>query len=136
MERTVRFTVYPPINADRCTEGCGVSCMNCSICTSSCGFQETLQERMDDLAFMLEEIGYRLGRRFQVEFIDTGSVLYTIERLNMLLASNDEPTVDGDTFGEFMNVAAPVIAVGNHILFMGEYPGKEELERAVDEALS
>jgi len=90
---------------------------------------------MDDLEFMLEEIGYKLGRRFTVEFIDTGSTLYTIERLNMLLVPNDEPTVDGETYGEFMNVAAPVIAVNGRILFMGEYPGREELERAVREAL-
>jgi len=135
MERPVKFTVYPPINADSCSDGCGVSCTSCASCASSCGFQETRQERLDDLSFMLEEIGFKLGRRFQVEFVDTGSVLYTIERLNMLLVSNDEPTVDGETFGEFMNIAAPVIAVDNHILFMGEYPGMEELEKAVEEAL-
>lgn len=135
MERPVKFTVFPPINADSCSDGCSVSCTSCSSCASSCGFQETRQEHLDDLSFMLEEIGFNLGRRFQVEFVDTGSVLYTIERLNMLLVSNDEPTVDGETFGEFMNVAAPVIAVDNHILFMGEYPGKEELEKAVEEAL-
>ena len=58
------------------------------------------------------------------EFVDTGSVLYTIERLNMLLASNDEPKVEGETFGEFMNVAVPVIAVDNRIIFMGKYPRK------------
>jgi hypothetical protein len=135
MERQVRFTVYPAMNADSCIEGCAVSCASCTSCGSSCGFQETKQERLDDLAFMLEEIGYKLGRRFTVEFVDTGSTLYTIERLNMLLASNDEPTVDGETYGEFMNVAAPVIAVDNRILFMGEYPGKDELDRAVREAL-
>jgi len=131
----VKFTVFPPINADSCSDGCSVSCASCNSCGSNCGFRETTQERLDDLAFMLEEIGFKLGLRFQVEFIDTGSVLYTIERLNMLLASNDEPTVDGETFGEFMNMAAPVLAVDNHILFMGEYPGKEELEKAVEEAL-
>ena len=135
MERPVRFTVFRPINADCCSDGCSVSCASGSTCGSSCGFQETRQERLDDLFFALEEVGYKLGRRFVVEFIDTGSALYTIERLNMLLVPNDEPTVDGETFGEFMNVAAPVIAVDNHILFMGEYPGKEELEKAVNEAL-
>jgi len=135
MERQVRFTVFPPVNVDSCIEGCAVSCSSCSSCGSNCGFRETTQERMDDLEFMLEEIGYKLGRRFTVEFIDTGSTLYTIERLNMLLVPNDEPTVDGETYGEFMNVAAPVIAVNGRILFMGEYPGREELERAVREAL-
>jgi len=135
MERPVKFTVFPPMNADSCSDGCAVSCTSCSSCGSSCGFQETRQERLDDLAFMLEEIGYRLGRRFVVELVETGSTLYTIERLNMLLASNDEPTVDGETYGEFMNVAAPVIAVDNRIIFMGEYPGKNELDRAVREAL-
>ncbi len=135
MERPVRFTVFPPLNADTCSVGCTVSCTSCSSCGSSCGFQETKQERLDDLLFTLEEIGYKLGRRFVVEFIDMGSVLYVIERLNMLLVSNDEPAVDGETYGEFMNVAAPVIAVDDRILFMGEYPGKDELEKAVLEAL-
>ncbi len=53
----------------------------------------------------------------------------------VLLVPNDEPTVDGETYGEFMNVAAPVIAVNDRILFMGEYPNREALERAVREAL-
>jgi hypothetical protein len=135
MERPVKFTVFPPMNANSCSDGCAVSCTSCSSCGSNCGFQETRQEHLDDLLFALEEIGYKLGRKFMVEFIDTASALYTIERLNMLLVPNDEPTVDGETYGEFMNVAAPVIAVDDHILFMGEYPSKEELEKAVHEAL-
>jgi hypothetical protein len=135
MERPLKFTVFPPINVDSCGEGCSVSCARCSSCSSRCGFQEARQEHLDDLSFMVEEIGFTLGRSFQVELVDTDSVLYTIERLNMLLVSNEEPTVDGETFGEFMNIASPVIAVDNHILFMGEYPCEKALEKAVKEAL-
>ncbi len=90
---------------------------------------------MDDIYFLLEEIGYELDTEFKVQFIDTGDVYYAIERLNMILVTNEEPPVTHGTYGEYLTVSAPLIAVNNRIVAVGEIPDKNILKELVKEAL-
>ncbi|MBE0633663.1 hypothetical protein IH574_03755, partial [Candidatus Bathyarchaeota archaeon] len=127
MSKQVKVTVFPRLNADSCGTGCGVSCSSCTGCDQNCGFSESEQEQMDDLYFILEEIGYSTCDNCNLEFVDTKDIDYSIERLNMVLVTSGEETVTHYTYGEYMTENAPIIALNSKILAKGKIPTKEEL---------
>ena len=43
---------------------------------------------MDDLYFLLEEIGYNKCDTCRLEFVDVSDIDYSIERLNMVLVTS------------------------------------------------
>jgi hypothetical protein len=130
MDKSVIVTVFPRLNADICGTGCGVSCLSCSGCNLNCGFTESEQEEMDNLFFLLEEIGYTLYEDYKVEFIDTSDIDYSIERLNMILVTSSEETVTHYTYGEYMTENSPILAINSIIVIKGKIPNKKELESA------
>jgi hypothetical protein len=130
MDKSVTVTVFPRLNADICGTGCGVSCSSCTGCDLNCGFSESEQEEMDNLFFLLEEIGYKLYEKCKVEFIDTSDIDYSIERLNMILVTSGEGTVTHYTYGEYMTENSPIIALNSVIVIKSNIPRKEELESA------
>jgi hypothetical protein len=132
---TLMITVFPRPNSDSCGLGCSVSCASCVFCGITCGFYEAELDFIDDLYLTLEEIGYRLGMKIEMEVIDTGNVEYSIDRLNMVLSENGEPAVDPVRYGEYMIVSAPLIAVNSKIVAMGEVPEMEFLMELVKESL-
>jgi hypothetical protein len=90
---------------------------------------------MEDIYFMLEEIGYKLGREFVIETIDTGNTLYSIERINVMLVSMGETPVNHETYAEYIMHSVPLIAVNNKIVSIGEIPKKEKLLEKIERAL-
>ncbi|MCW4050448.1 MAG: hypothetical protein NWE89_12010 [Candidatus Bathyarchaeota archaeon] len=135
MEKPVNVTVFPRPNSGSCGSGCNTSCASCSSCGISCGFYEAEQELMDDLYFLLKEIGSYIGKRFLIELIDTADVNYAIERLNVVLATNSEQQVNHQTYGNYLTVSGPLVAVNNHIVSVGDIPEKNVLTELVKEAL-
>jgi len=133
MSKPVKITVFPRLNADTCGTGCGVSCSSCTGCDQNCGFKELEQEQMDDLYFLLEEVGYYNCDNCQLEFIDTNDIDYSIERLNMILVTNDEGTVTHYTYGEYMTENSPIIAVNSKIITKGRIPSKQELVKVFED---
>ena len=127
MAKPVKITVFPRLNADTCGTGCGIACISCTSCDQNCGFKEAQQEQMDDLYFMLEEIGYNIYDQCKLEFIDTSDIDYSIERLNMVLVTSGKETVTHYTYGEYMTDNAPIIALNNVIVTTGRIPTKPEL---------
>jgi hypothetical protein len=127
MAKPVKITVFPRLNADTCGTGCGIACISCASCDQNCGFREAQQEQMDDLYFMLEEIGYNIYDQCKLEFIDTSDIDYSIERLNMVLVTSGKETVTHYTYGEYMTDNAPIIALNNVIVTTGRIPTKPEL---------
>ena len=97
-------------------------------CDKNCGFTESEQDEMDNLFFLLEEIGYRLYENYKLEFIDTSDIDYSIERLNMILVTSGEGTVTHYTYGEYMTEHSPIIALNSIIVTKGKIPRKEDLE--------
>ena len=85
---------------------------------------------MDDLYFLLEEIGYSNSEDTELEFVDTKDIDYSIERLNMVLVTSGEGTVTHYTYGEYMTENAPIIAMNSKIVTKGRVPSKEELVEA------
>jgi hypothetical protein len=130
MVKSVTVTVFPRLNADICGTGCGVSCSSCTGCDLNCGFTESEQEEMDNLFFLLEEIGYKLYENYKIEFINALDIDYSIERLNMILVTSGEETVTHYTYGEYMTENSPIIVLNSIIVTKGKIPNKEELERA------
>lgn len=130
MDKSVNVTVFPRLNADVCGTGCGVSCSSCRGCDINCGFTESEQEEMDNLFFLLEEIGYRLYDNCKVEIIDISDIDYSIERLNMILVTSGEKTVTHYTYGEYMTENSPIVALNSIIITKGKIPRKKELEFA------
>jgi hypothetical protein len=133
MSKQVKVTVFPRLNADSCGTGCGVSCSTCTGCDQNCGFCDAEQEQMDDLYFLLEEIGYSKTEDTELEFIDTKDIDYSIERLNMVLVTSGEGIVTHYTYGEYMTENAPIIALNSKIVTKGKIPSKEELVKAFAE---
>ena len=87
---------------------------------------------MDDLYFMLEEIGYNSCEECSLEFVDTKDIDYSIERLNMVLVTSGEDTVTHYTYGEYMTEYAPIIALNSVIVAKGRVPTKAELVEAFE----
>lgn len=85
---------------------------------------------MDDLYFVLEEIGYSNCEDCNLEFVDTKDIDYSIERLNMVLVTSGEGTVTHYTYGEYMTENAPIIAMNSKIITKGRIPSKTELTEA------
>ncbi len=135
MEKSIKVTVFPRPNSDVCGSGCSISCASCGKCEISCGFYEAELELMDKLYFMMEEIGYNLGKQVEMEIIDTGDLQYYLERLNMVLITNGESPVNYEYYGEYMTISAPLIAVNKRIVAMGEIPEKVLMMALVQEAL-
>ncbi len=94
---------------------------------------EIEQESMDDLYFLLEEVGYANSEDCQVEFIDANDIDYSIERLNMILVTSGEDTVTHYTYGEYMTENSPIIAINSKIVSKGKIPSKQELAKAFEE---
>jgi hypothetical protein len=128
MGKLVTVTVFPRLNTDSCGTGCGVSCSSCTGCDQNCGFNESEQEEMDNLYFLLEEIMYSFCEKFKIEFIKTSDIDYSIERLNMILVTSGEKTVTHYTYGEYMTEHSPIIALNSVIVTKGRIPTKKELE--------
>ncbi len=82
---------------------------------------------MDDLYFLLEEIGFVACDECNVEFVDTTDIDYSIERLNMVLVTSGEGTVTHYTYGEYMTENAPIIAMNSKIVSKHKIPSKREL---------
>ncbi len=134
MSSTAKVTVFPRLNADTCGTGCGVACASCTSCDQNCGFLDSEQELMDDLYFLLEEICYcTCDKKYSLEFIDASDIDYSIERLNVVLVTNEEETVTHYTYGEYMTENAPIIALNNKIIVKRRIPTKQELIEAFDE---
>ena len=133
MSKPVKITVFPRLNTDSCGTGCGVSCSSCSGCDQNCGFKEMEQEQMDDLYFLLEEVGAQKCKNCNLEFIDTNDIDYSIERLNVVLVTNEEETVTHYTYGEYMTENSPLITVNNKIISKGRIPSKQELSKVFEE---
>lgn len=87
---------------------------------------------MDDLYFLLEEVGYANCENCKVEFIDVSDIDYSIERLNMILVTSGEGTVTHYTYGEYMTGNAPIIAINSKIVSKGRIPSKQELVKAFE----
>ena len=87
---------------------------------------------MDDLYFLLEEVGYNKCDNCQLEFIDTSDIDYSIERLNMVLVTSGEGTVTHYTYGEYMTENSPIIAVNSKIITKGRIPSKQELTKVFE----
>jgi hypothetical protein len=132
MSKPVKVTVFPRLNADSCGVGCGIACSACTSCDQNCGFQESEQELMDDLYFLLEETGYLTCDQCNLEFVDVSDIDYSIERLNMVLVTSGEETVTHYTYGEYMTENAPIIALNSQIVMKGRIPTKEELVKAFE----
>lgn len=130
MDNLVTVTVFPKLNMNSCGTNCGVSCTSCTACDTNCGFTDNQEEQMDELYFSLEEIGFKVCSKCRVEFIDTGDINYSIERLNMVLVTSGKPTVTHYTYGEYMNDNAPIIALNSNIVSEGRIPSKDELAKA------
>ena len=130
MSKPVKVTVFPRLNADTCGTGCGIACPKCTGCDQNSGFQESEQELMDDLYFILEEIGHTACDDCDLEFIDVTDIDYSIERLNMILVTSGEGTVTHYTYGEYMTDNAPIIALNSFIVSKGKIPTKNELVEA------
>ena len=119
--------MFPRLNADTCGTGCGIACSAYTSCDQNCGFMEKEQELMDDLYFLLEEIGYVTCDQCNLEFVDVSDIDYSIERLNMILVTSGEETVTHYTYGEYMTENAPILALNSHIVMKGRIPTKDEL---------
>ena len=87
---------------------------------------------MDDLYFLLEEVGYDACDNCQLEFIDTSDIDYSIERLNVVLVTSGEETVTHYTYGEYMTENSPIIALNSKIITKGRIPSKQELTKAFE----
>ena len=87
---------------------------------------------MDDLYFLLEEVGYDKCDNCQLEFIDTSDIDYSIERLNVVLVTSREETVTHYTYGEYMTENSPIIAVNSKIITKGRIPSKQELAKVFE----
>lgn len=127
-------TVFPRLNADSCGTGCGVSCSSCTGCDQNCGFKELDQEQMDDLYFLLEEVGHNKCDNCHLELINVTDIDYSIERLNMILVTSGEETVTHYTYGEYMTESSPIIAINSKIITKGRIPSKQELIKVFEES--
>jgi len=87
---------------------------------------------MDDLYFLLEEVGHNKCDNCDLEFIDTNDIDYSIERLNVVLVTSGEKTVTHYTFGEYMTENSPLIAVNSKIIAKGRIPSKQELAKVFE----
>jgi len=87
---------------------------------------------MDDLYFLLEEIGYGKYDNCMLEFVDTSDIDYAIERLNVVLVTNGEETVTHYTYGEYMTENSPLITINSKIITKGRIPSKQELIEAFE----
>ena len=87
---------------------------------------------MDDLYFLLEEVGHDKCDNCQLEFIDTSDIDYSIERLNVVLVTSGEETVTHYTYGEYMTGNSPIIAVNSKIITKGRIPSKRELAKVFE----
>ena len=87
---------------------------------------------MDDLYFLLEEVGHDKCDNCQLEFIDTSDIDYSIERLNVVLVTSGEGTVTHYTYGEYMTENSPIIAVNSKIITKGRIPLKQELAKVFE----
>jgi hypothetical protein len=134
MNKSVKVTVFPRLNADSCGTGCGVSCVSCTGCDQNCGFKELNQEQIDGLYFLLEEVGHKQCEKCQLEFIDVNDIDYSIERLNMVLVTSGEGTVTHYTYGEYMTESSPIIAINSKIVSKGRIPSKQELAKVFKES--
>ena len=85
---------------------------------------------MNDLYFLLEEVGYSNCENCELEFVDTKDIDYSIERLNMVLVTSGEETVTHYTYGEYMTENAPILAMNSKIITKSRIPSKEELIEA------
>ena len=132
MSKPVTVTVFPKLNKDSCGTSCGVSCSSCSGCDSNCGFTEVEKEQMDDLYFKLEEIGFKTSPYCRMDYVNTSDIDYSIERLNMVLATSGKPTVTHYTYGEYMTENAPIIAINSKIISEKRIPTKDELNKAFE----
>jgi len=132
MAKPVTITVFPKLNKDSCGTSCGVSCSSCSGCDSNCGFTEVEAEQMDDLYFRLEEIGFNNSPDCRMDYVNTSDIDYSIERLNMVLATSGKPTVTHYTYGEYMTENAPIIALNSKIISEKRIPTKDELNKAFE----
>jgi hypothetical protein len=132
MSKPVKVSVFPRLNADICGTGCGIACPKCTGCDQNCGFQESEKESMDDLYFLLEEVGHNAFDQCDLEFIDITDIDYSIERLNMFLVTSGEGTVTHYTYGEYMTDNAPIIALNSLIVSKGKIPTKNELFKAFE----
>ena len=132
---TLMITVFLKPNSDICGHGCSISCASCEFCGITCGFYEAELDFIDHLYLTFEEISYRLGMKIEMEIVDTGNVERCLERLNNILSLNGEPQVDYSRYGEYLSVSAPLIAVNNRIVAMGELPEMRFLQELVKEAL-
>lgn len=88
---------------------------------------------MDDLYFLLEEVGAKKCKNCNLEFIDTNDIDYSIERLNVVLVTNEEETVTHYTYGEYMTENSPLITVNNKIISKGRIPSRQELTNVFEE---
>lgn len=127
MDKLVKVTVFPKLNMDSCGTSCGVACTSCTACDTNCGFTQSEEEQMDNLYFLLEEVGFKVCQNCNVDFVNTSDIDYSIERLNMVLVTSGKPTVTHYTYGEYMTEHAPIIALNSNILSEGRIPTKEEL---------
>jgi hypothetical protein len=132
MSKPVTITVFPKLNKDSCGTACGVSCNSCSGCDSNCGFTEVEEKQMDDLYFRLEEIGFKTSPDCRMDYVNTSDIDYSIERLNMVLATSGKPTVTHYTYGEYMTENAPIIAINSKIISEKRIPTKDELNKAFE----
>jgi len=87
---------------------------------------------MDDLYFLLEEVGHNKCDNCDLEFIDTNDIDYSIERLNVVLVTSGEKTVTHYTYGEYMTENSPLIAVNSKIIAKGRIPSKQELAKVFE----
>ncbi len=129
MAKRVTVTVFPRLNMDSCGTACGVSCSSCTSCDTNCGFTQVEEEQMDNLYFSLEEIGFKTSPDCRVEYVDTSDIDYSIERLNMVLATSGKSTVTHYTYGEYMTENAPIIALNSKIISEKSIPTKDELSK-------
>ena len=88
---------------------------------------------MDDLYFLLEEVGHNECDDCDLEFIDVSDIDYSIERLNMVLVTSGEETVTHYTYGEYMTANSPIIAFNSKIITKGKIPSKQELAKVFEE---
>jgi len=132
MSKPVTVTVFPRLNMDSCGTSCGVSCSSCTSCDTNCGFTEVEEEQMNDLYFSLEEIGFKTCPGSRVDYVNTSDIDYSIERLNMVLATSGKPTVTHYTYGEYMTENAPIIAINSKIISEKRIPTKDELKKAFE----
>lgn len=93
---------------------------------------EIEQENMDNLYFLLEEIGYANSDNCKLEFIDVNDIDYSIERLNMILVTSGEETVTHYTYGEYMTENSPIIAINSKIVSKSRIPTKKELAKCFE----